>query len=231
MNVPNDPSALIELCKLVAPINAVKFTINASPITNTFLVMRHLSEYLNPVFFVLTSTNCASSILSNCIVRSARFDRPRFLNHESGDHSSSCYSSNTFAALVSNKKNTTFTTRRRCHSSIDTPRVRMMKFIGGLIEILSPFISPVSLLSIVSHVDDQWRTTRFSWNRTRICGLRIIARDVDVIIVSSIADVEFLQQNDDFTTVLKTVLRVSKIINTSCCLKCYMRNIYILFRN
>lgn len=162
MNVPNDPSALIELCKLVAPINAVKFTINASPITNTFLVMRHLSEYLNPVFFVLTSTNCASSILSNCIVRSARFDRPRFLNHESGDHSSSYYSSNTFAALVSNKKNTTFTTRRRRHSSIDTPRVRMMKFIGGLIEILSPFISPVSLLSIVSHVDDQWRTTRFS---------------------------------------------------------------------
>lgn len=193
--------------------------------------MRHLSEYLNPVFFVLTSTNCASSILSNCIVRSARFDRPRFLNHESGDHSSSYYSSNTFAALVSNKKNTTFTTRRRRHSSIDTPRVRMMKFIGGLIEILSPFISPVSLLSIVSHVDDQWRTTRFSWNRTRICGLRIIARDVDVIIVSNIADVEFLQQNDDFTTVLKTVLRVSKIINTSCCLKCYMRNIYILFRN
>lgn len=194
--------------------------------------MRHLSEYLNPVFFVLTSTNCASSILSNCIVRSARFDRPRFLNHESGDHSSSCYCRRIrLPRSYRIKKNTTFTTRRRRHSSIDTPRVRMMKFIGGLIEILSPFISPVSLLSIVSHVDDQWRTTRFSWNRTRICGLRIIARDVDVIIVSSIADVEFLQQNDDFTTVLKTVLRVSKIINTSCCLKCYMRNIYILFRN
>lgn len=75
---------------------------------------------------------------------------------------------------------------RRRHSSIDTPRVRMMKFIGGLIEILSPLISPpVSLLSIVSHVGDQWSTMRFSWNRTRICGLRIIARDVDVIIVSS----------------------------------------------
>lgn len=77
MNVPNDPSALIELCKLVAPINAVKFTINASPITNTFLVMRHLSEYLNPVFFVFTLTNCPSFILSNCIVRSARY-RLRF---------------------------------------------------------------------------------------------------------------------------------------------------------
>lgn len=87
MNVPNDPSALIELCKLVAPINAVKFTINASPITNTFLVMRHLSECRNPVFFVLTLTNCASSILSNCIVRSARFDRPRFKSRSRSFHS------------------------------------------------------------------------------------------------------------------------------------------------
>lgn len=39
----------------------------------------------------------------------------------------------------------------------------------------------------------------------------------DVIIVSNIEDVQFLQQNDDFTTVLKAVLRVLKVINTSCC--------------
>lgn len=105
MNVPNDPSALIELCKLVAPINAVKFTINASPITNTFLVMRHLSEYLNPVFFVFTLTNCPSFILSNCIVRSARY-RPRFKSRSatSRDHSSPCYCRRTRLPHVSNKK-------------------------------------------------------------------------------------------------------------------------------
>lgn len=70
VKVPSDPSALIELCKFVAPMNAVKFTINAIPIIRTFLVIRHRSIGLKPVLSDRTFTNCpVVSVLSNDMIR------------------------------------------------------------------------------------------------------------------------------------------------------------------
>lgn len=44
VKVPNELSALTELCKLLAPMNAVKCNMKAKPITKMFFMILHLSS-------------------------------------------------------------------------------------------------------------------------------------------------------------------------------------------